>query len=107
MVYIYTGTLNVDACEILIRLLRTMFIYQDVTYRVWVYEVAQIVGIKHKHLLMRDVQLIIDDLSLFYDAAAQSVLTNFEDIIIKRAHELEISRLPLVIHALGELSRHL
>ncbi|KAK1933443.1 hypothetical protein X943_003691 [Babesia divergens] len=83
------------------RLLRTMFIYQDVTYRVWVYEVAQIVGIKHKHLLMRDVQLIIDDLSLFYDAAAQSVLTNFEDIIIKRAHELEISRLPLVIHALG------
>ncbi|GFE54755.1 hypothetical protein BaOVIS_021590 [Babesia ovis] len=83
------------------RLLRTMFIYQDVTYRVWVYEIAQIVGIKHRHLLMRDLQLVIDDLSLFYDAAAQSALNKFEDIIIKRAHELEISRLPLVIHALG------
>ncbi|ORM40820.1 uncharacterized protein BXIN_2270 [Babesia sp. Xinjiang] len=83
------------------RLLRTMFIYQDVTYRVWVYEIAQIVGMKHRHLLMRDVQLIIDDLSLFYDAAAQGALTKFEDVIIKRAHELEIGRLPLVIHALG------
>ncbi|GBE61466.1 hypothetical protein, conserved [Babesia ovata] len=83
------------------RLLRTMFIYQDVTYRVWVYEVAQIVGTKHRHLLMRDVQLVIDDLSLFYDAAAQGSLKKFEDVILRRAHELEIGRLPLVIHALG------
>ncbi|GIX64290.1 uncharacterized protein BcabD6B2_37250 [Babesia caballi] len=83
------------------RLLRTMFIYQDVTYRVWVYEVAQIVGVKHRHLLMRDVQLIVDDLSLFYDAAAQGSLRKFEDVVVKRAHELEIGRLPLVIHALG------
>ncbi|CDR95329.1 hypothetical protein, conserved [Babesia bigemina] len=83
------------------RLLRTMFIYQDVTYRVWVYEVAQIVGTKHRHLLMRDVQLVIDDLSLFYDAAAQGALKKFEDVILRRAHELEIGRLPLVIHALG------
>eukprot|EP00371_Babesia_bovis_P001326 XP_001609973.1 hypothetical protein [Babesia bovis T2Bo] len=82
-------------------LLRTMFIYQDVTYRVWVYEIAQIVGLKHRHMLMRDVQLVIDDLSLFYDAAAQGALTKFEGVLIKRANELEINRLPLVIHALG------
>lgn len=78
-----------------------MFIFQDVTYRVWIYDVAKIVGNKHHHLLMRDLQLIIDDLSLFYDAAAQGVLGQFENAVIERAKELELHRLPLVVHALG------
>ncbi|KAK2194963.1 uncharacterized protein BdWA1_003555 [Babesia duncani] len=83
------------------RLLRTMFIFQDVTYRVWIYDIARIVGIKHQHLLMRDLQLIIDDLSLFYDAAAQGALLQFESSIVERSDQLEIYRLPLVVHALG------
>ncbi|AFZ79164.1 hypothetical protein BEWA_020100 [Theileria equi strain WA] len=83
------------------RLLRTLFIYQDVTYRVWIYEVAKIIGVKHNHLSMRDLQLIIDDLSLFYDACAQSVLALFEKTVINRAHQLELYRLPLMAHALG------
>ncbi|XP_952418.1 uncharacterized protein TA12415 [Theileria annulata] len=83
------------------RLLRTMFIFQDVTYRVWVYEIAQLVSAKHAHLLMRDVQLVIDDLSLFYDAAAQGALNQLEDSVLSRVHELELYRLPLLIHALG------
>nr|PVC51150.1 hypothetical protein MACL_00001815 [Theileria orientalis] len=84
------------------RLLRTMFIYQDVTYRLWVYEIAQMLSYKHDHLLMRDIQLIVDDLSLFYDAAAQSSLQTLEDTVISRVNELDMYRLPLLIHALGK-----
>ncbi|UKK02183.2 hypothetical protein MACK_001538 [Theileria orientalis] len=83
------------------RLLRTMFIYQDVTYRLWVYEIAQMLSYKHDHLLMRDIQLIVDDLSLFYDAAAQSSLQMLEDTVISRVNELDMYRLPLLLHALG------
>eukprot|EP00375_Theileria_parva_P002191 XP_764868.1 hypothetical protein [Theileria parva strain Muguga] len=83
-----------------IGLLRTMFIFQDVTYRVWVYEIAQLVSSKHDHLIMRDMQLVIDDLSLFYDAAAQGALNQLEDSVLSRVHELELYRLPLLIHAL-------
>lgn len=78
-----------------------MFIFQDVTYRVWVYEIAQLVSSKHDHLIMRDMQLVIDDLSLFYDAAAQGALNQLEDSVLSRVHELELYRLPLLIHALG------
>lgn len=81
-----------------------MFIFQDAVYREWIYEIADLVGSRHSHLLMRDLQLIIDDLSLFYDANAQHVLSNFEQSIVARAAEIELFRIPFFIHSLGSFS---
>ncbi|GAW83237.1 hypothetical protein, conserved [Plasmodium gonderi] len=85
------------------RLLRVLTEYQDLVYREWIYSIAKIISRKHAHISMRDIQLILDDLALFYDFQIHCQIIPFYNTIIKRIHELEIKRLPFLIHVIGRI----
>ncbi|GAB68696.1 hypothetical protein PCYB_141240 [Plasmodium cynomolgi strain B] len=98
----YNTSVNLNGVSIH-RLLRVLTEYQDLVYREWIYSIAKIISKKHAHISMRDIQLILDDLALFYDFQIHCQITPFYNTIINRIHELEIKRLPFLIHVIGRI----
>ncbi|CAI7723194.1 conserved protein, unknown function [Plasmodium vivax] len=98
----YNTSINLNGVSIH-RLLRVLTEYQDLVYREWIYSIAKIISKKHAHISMRDIQLILDDLALFYDFQIHCQITPFYNTIINRIHELEIKRLPFLIHVIGRI----
>ncbi|EUD64986.1 hypothetical protein C922_04614 [Plasmodium inui San Antonio 1] len=98
----YNTSVNLNGVSIH-RLLRVLTEYQDLVYREWIYSIAKIISKKHAHISMRDIQLILDDLALFYDFQIHCQITPFYSTIINRIHELEIKRLPFLIHVIGRI----
>ncbi|SBS87908.1 conserved Plasmodium protein, unknown function [Plasmodium ovale] len=98
----YNTSVNLNGVSIH-RLLRVLTEYQDLVYREWIYSIAKIISKKHAHISMRDIQLILDDLALFYDFQIHSHIIPFYNTIINRIHELEIKRLPFLIHVIGRI----
>ncbi|ANQ09829.1 Uncharacterized protein PCOAH_00037510 [Plasmodium coatneyi] len=98
----YNTSVNLNGVSIH-RLLRVLTEYQDLVYREWIYSLAKIISKKHAHISMRDIQLILDDLALFYDFQIHCQITPFYNTIINRLHELEIKRLPFLIHVIGRI----
>ncbi|KJP90123.1 hypothetical protein AK88_00292 [Plasmodium fragile] len=98
----YNTSINLNGVSIH-RLLRVLTEYQDLVYREWIYSIAKIIAKKHAHISMRDIQLILDDLALFYDFQIHCQITPFYNTIINRIHELEIKRLPFLIHVIGRI----
>ncbi|ETB61233.1 hypothetical protein YYC_01171 [Plasmodium yoelii 17X] len=98
----YNTSVNLNGVSIH-RLLRVLTEYQDLVYREWIYSIAKIISKKHAHISMRDIQLILDDLALFYDFQIHCQIIPFYNTIINRIHELEIKRLPFLIHVIGRI----
>ncbi|CRG97417.1 conserved Plasmodium protein, unknown function [Plasmodium gallinaceum] len=98
----YNTSVNLNGIS-LHRLLRVLTEYQDLVYREWIYSIAKIISKKHAHISMRDIQLILDDLALFYDFQIQCQIIPFYKTIINRINELEIKRLPFLIHVIGRI----
>ncbi|CAA9990630.1 conserved Plasmodium protein, unknown function [Plasmodium knowlesi strain H] len=98
----YNASVNLNGVSIH-RLLRVLTEYQDLVYREWIYSIAKIISKKHAHISMRDIQLILDDLALFYDFQIHCQITPFYNTVINRIHELEIKRLPFLIHVIGRI----
>ncbi|VWU49098.1 conserved protein, unknown function [Hepatocystis sp. ex Piliocolobus tephrosceles] len=98
----YNSSVNLNGVAIH-RLLRVLTEYQDLVYREWIYLIANIVSKKHAHISMRDIQLILDDLALFYDFQIHCHIMAFYNTIIMRIHELEVKRLPFLIHVIGRI----
>ncbi|SPJ11752.1 conserved Plasmodium protein, unknown function [Plasmodium sp. DRC-Itaito] len=95
-------TINLNGISIH-RLLRVLTDYQDVVYREWIYSISEIISKKHAHISMRDIQLILDDLALFYDFQIHKQIIPFYKTITNRINELEIKRLPFLIHVIGRI----
>ncbi|CRH02277.1 conserved Plasmodium protein, unknown function [Plasmodium relictum] len=98
----YNTSTNLNGIS-LHRLLRVLTEYQDLVYREWIYSIAKIISKKHAHISMRDIQLILDDLALFYDFQIQCQIIPFYKTIVNRINELEIKRLPFLIHVIGRI----
>ncbi|SBS90005.1 conserved Plasmodium protein, unknown function [Plasmodium malariae] len=98
----YNTSVNLNGISIH-RLLRVLTEYQDLVYREWIYSIAKIISKKHAHIPMRDIQLILDDLALFYDFQIHCHIIPFYNTIINRIHELEVKRLPFLIHVIGRI----
>lgn len=95
-------TINLNGISIH-RLLRVLTEYQDIVYREWIYSISEIISRKHAHISMRDIQLILDDLALFYDFEIHKQIIPFYKTITNRINELEIKRLPFLIHVIGRI----
>ncbi|SOV80975.1 conserved Plasmodium protein, unknown function [Plasmodium sp. gorilla clade G3] len=95
-------TINLNGISIH-RLLRVLTDYQDIVYREWIYSISEIISKKHAHISMRDIQLILDDLALFYDFQIHKQIIPFYKTITNRINELEIKRLPFLIHVIGRI----
>ncbi|SOV17182.1 conserved Plasmodium protein, unknown function [Plasmodium gaboni] len=95
-------TINLNGISIH-RLLRVLTEYQDIVYREWIYSISEIISKKHAHISMRDIQLILDDLALFYDFQIHKHIIPFYKTITNRINELEIKRLPFLIHVIGRI----